>query len=400
MIVAKFGGSVLSDGKNWQKVLDICQDEQKKVVVVSALGARYKGDKKITDLLFEYFYERDEKTKLNIWQKIAKRYKDVALFFGKNIDDIIEETRIATLKNDLPFVVSRGEYLSAKLFSYLTDRHLIDASKVIRFDQDGNILKDLTKQLIVDAYDNAKKPCVLGGFFGSDMSGQIRLFERGGSDVTGAWVAYALDAVTYENWTDVSGFFVCDPRIVFNPVKINCMSFEELKILSSLGAEVLHPQSIYPAKLKNLPINIKSVFKPYDTGTFIQPNSTSQGNIIGITATEGVLCDFLQIESSPTLPKNQLLFFCENCGFCTAVIKKDAIQNFEQNYQAVTFKREVTLISLLGDKKSKYGKKVLEALKKAEIKGEVLCDRFGLCMCVAPKDLKEKSLTVLYRYFF
>ena len=108
MIVAKFGGSVLSDGKNWQKVLDICKDESKQVVVVSAPGARYKGDKKVTDLLYEYFYESNEKNKLEVWKKIANRYKDVASFFGKNIDDVIEETRIATLKNDLPFVVSRG----------------------------------------------------------------------------------------------------------------------------------------------------------------------------------------------------------------------------------------------------------------------------------------------------
>ncbi|MBR5250628.1 MAG: hypothetical protein IKV38_01235 [Clostridia bacterium] len=400
MIVAKFGGSVLSDGKNWQKVLEVCDKATKEVVVVSAPGARYKGDKKITDLLFEYFYASNEKSKLEIWKKIASRYNEIASFFGKNIEDILEETRLATLKAPLPFVISRGEYLSATLFALVSGRSLIEASRVIRLDQDEKVLINLTKQLVLDAVKNAQKPCVLGGFYGSNMAGEIRLFERGGSDVTGAWVSYALDTEIYENWTDVSGFFVCDPRIVFNPVKVNCMSYYELKILSSLGAQVLHPQSIYPIKLKNLPINIKSVFKPYDKGTMILPQSNFEGDIIGITATEGVLCDFLQVDFLPNLPKSQLLFFCENCGFCTAVIKKDAIQNLQQNCQAIIFKKEITLISLLGDKKTKYAQKVLDALTKLDIDGEVLCDKFGLCMCVAPKDSKDKVLNGLYHYFF
>ena len=398
MIVAKFGGTALADGKNWQKVLNILKENDKFAIVVSAPGARFLGDKKVTDMLYEYYYTKPENAKKIIWKKISERFGEIACFLGVNIDYLLEETRLLTLEADLPYVVSRGEYLSSKLFSLVSNKKHIDSAQKIKFDDNGRIMEKLTEQLLFDACAPDLNGYVLGGFFGSDLSGKIRLFDRGGSDITGALVASAINAELYENWTDVSGFFVCDPRIVLNPVKINCLSFEQLKILSTLGASVLHPQSVYPAQRKNIPINIKSVFKPFDNGTFVMPTTKNQGDILGIVATDVVCFDVLNHKNNLYL--SDALYVCQNCGFCTVVLKKSLYDGkFPQN-DGILFKREATLVSVLVDGKFCVSDQIRCALNKANLSAKILCDDFGLSMCLTAPNTTKLATRVVYDYFF
>ena len=398
MVVAKFGGTALADGKNWKKVLDILQSKDRFVVVVSAPGARFLGDKKVTDLLFEYFYAKSEHLKKNIWKNISERFAEIACFLGVNIDYLLEETRLLTLDADLPYVVSRGEYLSAKLFSLVSRKKYVDSAQKIKFDENGQIMENLTEQLLFEACAPNPDGYVFGGFFGSDLSGKIRLLDRGGSDVTGALIASAINAELYENWTDVSGFFVCDPRIVLNPVKIDCLSFEQLKILSTLGAGVLHPQSVYPARQKNIPINIKSVFKPLDSGTIVTPTTKNQGDLLGIVATDVVCFDVLNHKNNLYL--SNALYSCQNCGFCTVVIKKSLYNGIPPQNDGILFKREATLVSVLVDGNICTFEQIRLALNKANLTAKILCDDFGLCMCLTLPDTAKIATRAVYDYFF
>lgn len=401
MIVAKFGGSALADGKNWKKILDITENDHYHAVVLSAPGARFKGDKKVTDLLYEYFFEKKPREKDIIWQKIAARYENIADFFCLDIKQLLEETRLLTLKADLPFVVSRGEFLCAEIFARVSGRTHVDSAKVIKFDDEGEVLQKLTEQLVKDACVKKNERFALGGFYGSNPQGEIRLFERGGSDVTGAWVASALDAEIYQNWTDVGGFFVCDPRIVPNPQKVACLSFEQLKILSTLGASVLHPLSVYPTQRKNIPINIRSLFKPCDEGTLVLPNTARRGEVIGITALDALCFNCIRHKNTPAFEESTLLFSCGNCGFFTAVVKKEGFEeNTLPHTEGILFKKETVLLSLLADGKQKNASKVKQALKKHGLECKVLCDDFGLTMCATTPCKKEEALTAVYRQFF
>jgi len=280
----------------------------------------------------------------------------------------------------------------------------IASGGTIKFDEEGKVLEKKTESLIGEKCRIKNQKYVFGGFYGSDTFDKIKLFERGGSDVTGAWIASALNAEIYENWTDVSGFFVCDPRIVPNPRKIDCMSYQQLKILSTLGAGVLHHKSVYPTKRKNIPINIKSIYKPQENGTYILPFNKQSGDVIGITATEAYRIDCLQGEVNfEIFDKNSLLFYCSNCGFLTAVIKKK--ENNEKKIanlsfsSGISFKNEITLISLLVDGKEKKSFQLSQALKKEGFDCQILCDDFGLAMCATNPQKKEEAISAIYKYF-
>ena len=397
MIVAKFGGTALSDSKNWEKVLNISNDKERKVIVLSAPGSRYLGDKKVTDLLIEYYSASDDFVKKKLWQEIAARYLNIATSFGVNADNLLEETRLLTIDAPKAFVISRGEYLSAKLFSMITKKRYVESAKVVKFDCNGKLMQQLTEQLICDICKENTDVCVLGGFYGSDNVGNVVLFDRGGSDVTGALVASALNADLYENWTDVSGFFVCDPRIVLNPTKISCLSFEQLKILSTLGASVLHPQSVYPAQLKNIPINIKSIFKPQDSGTFVTPITKKSNEILGITATEATCIDCISYKKfSPVLSP---LFCCYNCGFWRILLKKGDFYTPNQ-YEGIVFQNDTTLVSVLVDGSTCLQNHLTQALNKVNLPCKILCDDFGLCMCMTLPNNKKQATKAIYEYFF
>ena len=292
--VVKFGGSSLADANQFQKVKNIIQaDSSRRIVVVSALGKRNKSDHKITDLLFltgaHLKYGVDAKSVFNI---VKERYFEVKKDLNLSIDlekefEIIESKFSSNI--DEEYLVSRGEYLAAKLMASYLGFTFVDAEDLIFFDYDGNINEEKTIEALKEILKE-KNNIVVPGFYGAYPDGKIHLLSRGGSDVTGSILAKASSATIYENWTDVSGFLVTDPKIVNNPKQIKEISYEELRELSYMGANVLHEDTIFPVQELEIPINVKNTNSPEDSGTIItsNPNDTSQ-IITGIAGKKGFL---------------------------------------------------------------------------------------------------------------
>ena len=275
--VAKFGGSSVDDGIQLTKTKAIIeQDPDRRYIVVSAPGKRFEGDNKITDLLYlckthiEHNLPYDQ-----LFQVVADRYMAVEVNLGVEVDLLghFDEIRENLKKNpSSDYIASRGEYLNAILVAAFLGYDFVDTANLIKFDAKGKLLMEETDQAIREELSKHER-AVLPGFYGSTPDGQIKTFSRGGSDITGALVARAVGADVYENWTDVSGFLMADPRIVKNPKQIRSISYKELRELSYMGASVLHEDAIYPARMANVPINIRNTNDPDDAGTFI----TSEG---------------------------------------------------------------------------------------------------------------------------
>ena len=275
--VAKFGGTSLADTLQFKKVHDILiNNEERKFVVVSAPGKRFKEDNKITDLLYlthahiKYSVPYDP-----VFSFIEERFLKIKDDLNLSVDlkhefEIIKDN----LKNkcDEDYVVSRGEYLSAVLLADYLGCSFIDATDVIFFNYDGSVNTEKTNVKLKELTKNVKK-AVIPGFYGSYPDGSIKTFSRGGSDITGAIVASAVNADMYENWTDVSGFLMADPRIVKNPKQIKKITYQELRELSYMGASVLHDEAVFPVREAGIPINIKNTNEPDNPGTIIIGNS-------------------------------------------------------------------------------------------------------------------------------
>lgn len=273
--VLKFGGSSLADAEHFKNVKDIIeQDESRKVVVVSAPGKRDKQDNKITDLLYLCYahiqYSVDYKPMLAM---IKSRYKEIVEGLGIEFDLDKEFDKIEThiiQGTDQDFVVSRGENLNAKIMAAYLGWDFVDASDHIIFNYDHSVDKQRTYELLKLAYNGSKnKKIVVSGFYGTMPDGKLALMSRGGSDITGALVAAALEADIYENWTDVPGILMADPSIVKNPHPIPKISYDELRELTYLGAKVLHEASVFPVREAGIPVNIKDTTNPSHPGTII-----------------------------------------------------------------------------------------------------------------------------------
>ena len=271
--VAKFGGSSVADGIQLTKTKEIIRhDPDRKYIVVSAPGKRFEGDSKITDILYlckthiEHNLPYDQ-----LFQVVADRYMAVEINLGVKVDLLkhFDEIR-ENLRNNpsADYIASRGEYLNAILVAAFLDYDFVDTAGLIKFDAKGRLLMEETDDALREELAKHER-AVLPGFYGSTPDGKIKTFSRGGSDITGALVARAVKADVYENWTDVSGFLMADPRIVSNPKQIREISYKELRELSYMGASVLHEDAIYPARMANVPINIRNTNKPEDPGTFI-----------------------------------------------------------------------------------------------------------------------------------
>ena len=282
--VVKFGGSSLADSNQFKKVKSIIEsDESRKIVVVSALGKRNKQDYKITDLLYltaaHLKYGVDEQQVFSI---VKERYFEVLNDLGLNIDlenefNIIEKEFSKNI--DEEYLVSRGEFLAAKLMANFLGYTFVDAKELIFFDYDGNINESKTYDALQEVLKVYKR-IVVPGFYGTYPDGKIHLLSRGGSDVTGSILAKASSAKIYENWTDVSGFLVTDPRIVKDPKQIKEISYDELRELSYMGANVLHEDTIFPVQELDIPINVRNTNRPLDDGTIITSNPTDTKEII------------------------------------------------------------------------------------------------------------------------
>ncbi|MBQ8355216.1 MAG: aspartate kinase [Oscillospiraceae bacterium] len=273
MKVTKFGGSSMADAGQYRKVRDIVlSDPERTVVVVSAPGKRHSKDHKITDLL----YLCNAHTKYGvacdpIFDMIVSRYTSIRDELGLDID---LETEFTVLKKGIDSrmiskeeLVSRGEYFSAKLMAAYLGYHFLDAADWVKFNLDGSVDQNATYLALKQLAFGRK--IVTPGFFGAMPDGRIHTFSRGGSDITGSLAAAALDADIYENWTDVSGILMADPRIVDNPEPIAEVTYDELRELSYSGAQVLHEGSIFPVREKNIPLNIRNTNAPDEPGTII-----------------------------------------------------------------------------------------------------------------------------------
>jgi len=294
-IVCKFGGSSVADAKQFKKVKSITDaNPARKIIVVSAPGKRSPEETKLTDL----FYSAYDLAKKSLdysepWNMISQRFSEIAqeLNLSNAINTELEQINLQlkdkseTLGSD--YLASRGEYLNAILIAEYLDAEFIDAFPIISFDDKYRISPN-TYNNIAKAIEDESKVYVIPGFYGSDLHGQIKTFSRGGSDITGAILANAIDAALYENWTDVSGMLMADPRIVKDPKPIEYISYREIRELAYSGASVLHDESISPCRAKNIPINIKNTNKPEDYGTIIGPTpQSSKHPITGVAGRKG-----------------------------------------------------------------------------------------------------------------
>ena len=283
--VAKFGGSSVADAIQLMKIKKIIEaDSERRYIVVSAPGKRFDKDNKITDLLYLCKTHMDHNLPYEqVLQVIQDRYVAAAVGLGLDIDydqqfQIIKD-KLEKGEATADYLASRGEYLNAILAAKLLGYDFVDTDKLIKFSAKGRLLAEETNEALAAELKKHER-AVLPGFYGSTPDGKIKTFSRGGSDITGALVARAAGADIYENWTDVSGFLMADPRIVDNPKPIAEISYRELRELSYMGASVLHDEAIYPAKEDNIPINIRNTNRPEDPGTIITADAPLSDHIL------------------------------------------------------------------------------------------------------------------------
>ena len=291
--VLKFGGSSLADAEHFRLVAKIIQsDPTRRYVVASAPGKRMSGDSKITDLLYKcHALATDEEDITEVFDEIKERYNSIISELGLDLDltEAFEKIRLSVLHSSgRDYVASRGEYLNAMILAKYIGFDFIDAKKVIFFNEDGSFNSELTNDVMRERLAKHER-AVIPGFYGSMPNGTIKTFSRGGSDITGSIVARAASATIYENWTDVSGFLMADPRIIDNPKPIQTITYKELRELSYMGATVLHEDAIFPVRYSKIPINIRNTNRPDDKGTFIVPETDeiSENVITGIAGKIG-----------------------------------------------------------------------------------------------------------------
>ncbi|MEG0368756.1 MAG: aspartate kinase [Hungatella sp.] len=291
--VVKFGGSSLASAKQVKKVGDIIRsDKSRRYVIPSAPGKRNDKDEKVTDLLYQcYDAAVSGGAYKKILEKIKSRYQEIieGLDLKLNLDhefDKIEENFLAKAGKD--YAASRGEYLNGMVMADYLGFQFVDAADVIFFDEHGVFESEATNKELGEHLAHIEK-AVIPGFYGSMPDGTVKTFSRGGSDVTGSIVAKAIHADMYENWTDVSGCLVADPRIIKDPEVIDTITYRELRELAYMGASVLHEDAIFPVRKEGIPINIRNTNKPDDKGTMIVESTCKKPHytITGVAGKKG-----------------------------------------------------------------------------------------------------------------
>lgn len=299
IIVTKFGGSSLADAGQFRKVKDILlSNPDRRFVVPSAPGKRFKGDTKVTDMLYACYNavvnaapESAEAELRTAFEPVIERYCSIASELALDIDilPILSEVREQILlRRNSDYAASRGEYLNGRLLASYLGWDFIDPFNCFMFSQQGMFQAELTNTILAEELRRHKNG-VIPGFYGAMPDGQVKTFSRGGSDITGAVVARAIDADKYENWTDVSGFLMADPRIIDNPRRINQLTYRELRELSYMGATVLHEDAVFPVRRAGIPTNIRNTNAPEDPGTTIlcDISGENQMNDLPITGIAG-----------------------------------------------------------------------------------------------------------------
>ena len=295
--VVKFGGSSLADADKFRRVAEIiAADPDRRYVVPSAPGKRFSDDIKITDMLYQcYNLARDASTKEEFetcYSNICARFQGIITDLGLDFDITGE---LSYIKNAIlgragrDFAASRGEYLSGLILAKFIGIDFIDAENVILFKENGTFDAEKTHEILTEELSRHER-AIIPGFYGLMPNGTVKTFSRGGSDITGSIVARAAGADLYENWTDVSGFMMADPRIIKNPRAIETVTYRELRELSYMGATVLHEDAIFPVRIAGIPINIRNTMRPGDDGTMIVASASDYDNkhiITGIAGRRG-----------------------------------------------------------------------------------------------------------------
>lgn len=314
--VVKFGGSSLANAEQFMKVGSIImEDEARRYVVPSAPGKRYSSDTKVTDMLYAcYGAAVNGEDFTEQLAEIKERYQEIidGLSLTFSLDDDFETIRENfSNKAGENYAASRGEYLNGKIMAAYLGFNFVDAAEVVRFDDDGSFNAEITNELLSKKLETMQT-AVIPGFYGAKENGEVVTFSRGGSDITGSLVALAVGADLYENWTDVSGFLIADPRIVKNPKSIETITYKELRELSYMGASVLHEDAIFPVRKAGIPINIRNTNKPADKGTLIVESTCRQPKytITGIAGTDG----FAAITVEKAMMNSEI-------GFCRKVLE-------------------------------------------------------------------------------
>ena len=319
--VVKFGGSSLASAAQFAKVGDIIRaDVTRRYVVPSAPGKRNAKDTKVTDMLYScYALAEAEEDFKGALKKIKERYNSI--INGLNLTLSLEdEFRIIAEKFEdkagEDYAASRGEYLNGIIMANYLGYEFIDAAEVIFFDENGNFDDYKTDKVMAERLSHVEK-AVIPGFYGSDIDGNVKTFSRGGSDITGSIVSKAVHASVYENWTDVSGCLVADPRIVENAQPIRVITYRELRELSYMGASVLHEDAIFPVRKAGIPINIKNTNAPEEPGTMIVESTCQKADytITGIAGKKG----FVAVNIDKDMMNSEV-------GFC-----RKALEAFEEN---------------------------------------------------------------------
>ena len=323
--VVKFGGSSLASAEQFKKVGEIIRAEEgRRYVVPSAPGKRFSADTKVTDMLYQcYEKAEDGKDFEELLNAIRERYQEIidGLALDLSLDSefaIIRENFLKKAGSD--YAASRGEYLNGIIMANYLGCTFIDAAEVILFQENGTYDEKKTNKLLSKRLSEVET-AVIPGFYGSMPDGRIKTFSRGGSDLTGSIVAKAAKVDMYENWTDVSGFLIADPRIIHNPKAIEAITYRELRELSYMGATVLHEDAIFPIRKEGIPINIKNTNAPQDPGTLIVEATCRHPKytITGIAGKQG----FASITIEKAMMNSEI-------GFCRKIL-----QVFEDNHISI-----------------------------------------------------------------
>ena len=432
--VVKFGGSSLADANQFRKVADIIRsDKERRYVVPSAPGKRYKDDIKVTDMLYACYdaVANEGKNAYNQFAPISERFNGIIADLGLtlSLDDeyerIIDNFRKKAGKD---YAASRGEYLNGIILANYLGYEFIDAAKAIFFTSKGEFdaeLTDASLASILEGYPNA----VIPGFYGARPDGTIKTFSRGGSDFTGSVVARAIKADIYENWTDVPGVALADPRIVENPKFIDVITYRELRELSYMGFSVLHQDAIFPVRTAQIPINIKNTNDPSSKGTMIVPSAPEGSNEHIITGIAGkkhfsAVCLEKDEMNSEIGFLRRILTLMDNEGICfehiptgidtmNIVVNSDELAehpNFVERVKQVAnpnhieVENDLALIAVVGrGMKSKKGTatRIFAALSHAEINIKMIdqgSSELNIIIGIHEEDF-EKAIKVIYDMF-
>ena len=435
--VCKFGGSSVADAGQFLKIKNIVKsDMSRKFVVVSAVGKANKDDHKITDLLYVLYshvkYGVDYESILKIVEDKYNAIKN-ELGLSINLDAEFDEIRKNLNKHcDVDYVVSRGEYLSAKLMADYLGGIFVDAKDVIFFGYDNKFYFDKIEKAL-EKYEGSDKVIVVPGFYGSLPNGKIRCMSRGGSDITGAVIANVVNASVYENFTDVSGIMVADPRIVDKPVSVKRITYAELREMSYMGASVLHDEAIFPVKAKNIPLNILNTNDPSHPGTMILETCDEYDEkeeplvISGITGKKGfssifvakshiasevgVLKEALDVISKYNISVESVATGIDSFSI---VVESERVENDFYDLMNnlgkvletdnITIEDNMAMVAIVGRKFKNYkgfSGKLFSTLGKNDINIKLISqtsDEISIILGVDEKDF-EKTINVVYKGF-